>query len=332
VAARTLRLLPKALWCALLVSVIVAAVVLLLPRHYTSSSAFVPQSRRGSQSGVSGLAAQLGVMIPGADASQGPAFYVDLATSRNLLGRLVQDTLPLSDGPTTLVDWYGVGGATDGARREVAIDRLRHDLMATVATKTGVVHVDVTMRSAALAALVNAHLLELLNEFNLHTRQSQAGSERRFTERRMTEVRTDLREAENRLASFLKVNRDYQNAPDLRFQFDRLSREVSIQQQLFVSLAQAFEQAKIDEVRDTPVISVVESPEVPARPDARFLALKICIAFIGAAVLALLTLLALDFMEDAKAREPAEYAEFERVRSGVAASLRSGIARVLRSR
>ena len=93
----------------------------------------------------------------------------------------------------------------------------------------------------------------------------------------MGEVRRDLQEAENRLAGFLKVNRDYQNAPDLRFQYDRLNREVSIQQQLFVSLAQSFEQAKIDEVRDTPVISVVEAPEVPARPDSRFLAIKVCL-------------------------------------------------------
>lgn len=309
---------------------IVATVVLVIPRHYTSSSAFVPQSRRGSQSGVSGLAAQLGVMIPGADASQGPAFYADLATSRNLLGRLVLDTLSLADGPTTLVEWYRVGGATDGIRRDAAIDRLRRDVVATVATKTGVVHVDVTMRNAALAALVNTHLLELLNEFNLHTRQTQAGAERRFTEQRMAEVRTDMNEAERRLASFLKVNRDYQNAPDLRFQYDRLSREVNIQQQLFVSLAQAFEQAKIDEVRDTPVISVIESPEPPARPDARFLALKMCLAFLGAAVLALLVLLGLDFMEGAKAREPADYAEFERVRTKVAATFRSGIARIFR--
>ena len=174
-------------------------------------------------------------------------------------GGLVQDTIPQVDSATTLIGWYRVKGASREMQREAAVDRLRADLAADVATKTGVVHVSVTLRDPILAAGVNRRLLELINEFNLHTRQTQAGAERRFTEQRMAEVRTDMNEAERRLASFLKVNRDYQNAPDLRFQYDRLSREVNIQQQLFVSLAQAFEQAKIDEVRDTPVISVIES-------------------------------------------------------------------------
>jgi uncharacterized protein involved in exopolysaccharide biosynthesis len=185
------------------------------------------------------------------------------------------------------------------------------------------------MRNAELAMLVNTHLLDLLNKFNLHTRQSQASAERQFTEQRMAEVRTDLSEAENRLAAFLKTNRDYQNAPDLRFNYERLSREVSIQQQLFVSLAQSFEQAKIDEVRDTPVISVVESPELPARPDSRFLAIKTCVAFLGSLLLALLVLRGVDFLERSRVREPAEFEEFERMRAGMTAAFRSRVARIL---
>jgi uncharacterized protein involved in exopolysaccharide biosynthesis len=34
-------------------------------------------------------------------------------------------------------------------------------------------------------------------------------------------------------------------------------------------LAQAYEQARIEEVRDTPVITVIEAPMLPARPDPR---------------------------------------------------------------
>src|SRR2546422_6355512 len=37
------------------------------------------------------LAAQFGIVSLGAEASQGPAFYVDLATSRELLGKLVDE-------------------------------------------------------------------------------------------------------------------------------------------------------------------------------------------------------------------------------------------------
>jgi uncharacterized protein involved in exopolysaccharide biosynthesis len=42
-----------------------------------------------------------------------------------------------------------------------------------------------------------------------------------------------------------------------------------MREQVYVTLAQAYEQAKLDEVRNTPVITVVEEPEAPVRPDPR---------------------------------------------------------------
>ena len=57
--------------------------------------------------------------------------------------------------------------------------------------------------------------------------------------------------------------------PELNFQQERLQRQVQLQQQLYTTLSQSFEQAKIEEVRDTPVITVVEPPEAPVRPDPR---------------------------------------------------------------
>jgi uncharacterized protein involved in exopolysaccharide biosynthesis len=40
---------------------------------------------------------------------------------------------------------------------------------------------------------------------------------------------------------------------------ERLQRDVNMRQQLYTSLAQALDEARIREVRDTPVISVVET-------------------------------------------------------------------------
>jgi uncharacterized protein involved in exopolysaccharide biosynthesis len=132
-----------------------------------------------------------------------------------------------------------------------------------------VVRVDVTAPDPIVAQQVDSALLDQLNRFNLESRQTQAGSERRFTEARLGEVREDLRVAEDRLRAFLDQNRNYRSSPNLVFQEGRLTREVSVQQQLYLTLAQAYEQAKIEEVRDTPVITVLARPDVPVRPDAR---------------------------------------------------------------
>src|SRR5207245_1274848 len=119
----------------------------------------------------------------------------------------------------------------------------RGDLTATAVAKTGVVRLAVTLRDPGLAAQVNQRLLDLLNEFNLRSRQTRAGQERQFVQQRLDEVRSDLGKAEDQLADFMRRNRQYASSPELSFQHDRLFREVSMQQQLFVSLAQSYEQA-----------------------------------------------------------------------------------------
>lgn len=256
-----------------------AAVVLTLlsPRSFTASSAFMPQTRKATSS-LSGLAAQFGFTLPTGETQQTPAFYADLVQSRSILGSVVADSFTYQvDGQETrgtLIDFYESKGATPLLRRDAAIRRLESDIDASTVQRTGVVTMDVTVRQPALAVQINQRLLDLLNEFNLQTRQSQAAQERRFTERRLAEVKQDLRAAEDRLQQFMQRNRDFRNSPELTFQADRLKREVTMQQEVYTTLAQAFEQAKIEEVRDTPVITVIQRPELPARPDRRGLTFK----------------------------------------------------------
>jgi len=67
----------------------------------------------------------------------------------------------------------------------------------------------------------------------------------------------------------LQFNRAIANSPELGFQRDRLQREVSLRQQVYASLMQSREDAKIREVRDTPVLTVLESPRLPVVGEAR---------------------------------------------------------------
>jgi uncharacterized protein involved in exopolysaccharide biosynthesis len=108
--------------------------------------------------------------------------------------------------------------------------------------------------------------VELLNEFNLETRQSQALEEGRFVSARMAEAQEELREAEEALKTFLQQNRQFRNSPELVFEHDRLQRQVAMRQEIFTSLAQSHEQSRIDAVRDTPVITVIASRSARRSP------------------------------------------------------------------
>ena len=144
--------------------------------------------------------------------------------------------------------------------------------------KTSIVTVGVATKWPFVSAAILNRLIAGVNEFDLNTRQTQAVAERAFVEARLGAARSELRDAEDRLQSFLASNREYRNSPALQFQYDRLYREVTSQQQVATTLRQDFEQARIDEVRNTPRITVIERPFVPARPDSRHLLLRIVLA------------------------------------------------------
>lgn len=280
---------------ALGAAVLVSAVILMRPRQYASSASFTPQIRR-QPSSISGLAAQFGLAVPQQDGSQSPAFYVDLLLTREILGDVAMGRFALRSAAgardTSLADVLHAEGRTDDEKRERAIRLLKDRVRASANNRTGVVDVTVTLGEPHLASDVLKRLLDQLDAFNRRRRKTQATTERQFTERRLTEVRQELREAEDRQQAFLQRNRDYRNSTELTFQHDRLAREVAMRQQLYTTMAQAFEQARIDEVRDTPVLSLIEEPEVPAFPNGRGLIRYTLVAVaLGALVAAVLFVL-----------------------------------------
>jgi len=298
---------------ALAVAAAVVAGGLLRARTYSSGASFVPQGRV-SGSNLSGIAAQFGIAVAGGDGTQSPQFYVDLISSRAVLGDVADRTFSFETDTGravgTIADFYAITARTPGLRREMVIDLLRQRVSAGVSPKTGVITLTVTTQHAPLSYQIADRIVARINTFNLESRQSQAAGERRFTEQRLNEVKADLRAAENRLQNFLQRNRQFRNSPELQFEEERLTREVSMRQQLFTSLAQAYEQAKIDEVRDTPVITVIEHPEIPVRPDRRLLIQKGILGLVVGTLLGLGIVLVRHFVLSNREAEPDDVEEF----------------------
>jgi uncharacterized protein involved in exopolysaccharide biosynthesis len=247
-------------------------------RTYTSTARFMPQAAEGALSRLSGLAASFGVSVPAADPGSSPAFYAELLKSRDVLRRTVETRYAFAaKGDSlhgTLVELFDVRGDSPAARRDAAAKQLLESIGVTVGRETGTIDLDVTTGWADLSRQVADRMIQLVSDFNLHRRQTKAGAERRFVEARVVEAQDSLRTAEARLEGFLQRNREYRNSPQLMFAHDRLEREVAMRQQVYTSLAQSYEGARIDEVRNTPVITLMEPPDVPAKPDPRLALVK----------------------------------------------------------
>ncbi len=311
--------------CAILLFLVVVVVTLLLPRTYTVDSSFTPQSERLA-SNLAGIAAQFGVPLAAGDAGDSPDFYIELLESRRILGETIgtKYTFPTDTGEVsgTLVDILEIEGETEGERQEAALRRFREMVSAKVDRPSGVVTFEVETFNPQLSALIARRLLELLNRFNLETRQSQAAAERRFTEVRLSEAKGELLEVENRLQAFLEVNRDLGTSPLLRFRQERLEREVGIRQAVVSALAQNYEQARIDEVRDIPVITIVEEPTAPALPDPRMLLLRGLLALVAGVLLGSLLAFFLAYIRASRTDTADELEEFRRLKRATAHDIR----------
>ena len=290
-----------------------ASVGLRSPLLYKVSASFVSQEATSSAGGLAGLAGQFGVRIPGASGGESPEFYQELLTSREVLSGVVNRRYDPEPGATNatsvpLLDLAEIGGDTEAERLERGLEWVRSGVLtSSISRQTGVVSFSVTTLWPRVSFDMSTALLEAMQEFNLRTRRTQAQSERVFLEARVSAAGDELREAEGRLQVFLQQNRQFQNSPELQFQYERLQREVAMRQEVYTGLVQAFEEAKIREVRDTPVITVLEHPVIPARREARGTVLKGLLGMILGGFLGLGVIFAREMLSGEPTSDGAEF-------------------------
>ncbi len=255
---------------------VAAAIALLLLRAdtYTTQASFRPQGSEASASELMALASQFGVNIPGSSGEElSPAFYEELLTSREILIRVASPEYTVEGvGPTTLSDLWEIDEPTDQLRERETLKHLRDNVLSIqTGRETGIVTLSAKTKWPDLSQEIARRLLDEVSRFNQDTRRSQAAAERVFIEERVDSAKSALTDAETAMQDFMQANRQWDNSPDLQFQHDRLQRDITLRQQVYTTLVQSFEQARIAEVRDTPVITVLQQPFFPPPDDKRLM-------------------------------------------------------------
>lgn len=241
-------------------------------KRYTAHAQFMPKGARGSGQ-LGGIAAQFGINISGGDAMNSPQLYTDLLEMRTILWPVAQKTYRVRHPERGVIEGdiiriFNIQGRQN-VREARAVNALRGAVHSTVVAKTGVIQMSVSTGYPELSLALATNVLAQLNEYNLSNRQQTAALEREFVERQVREKESELRVAEAQLESFLENNRQYRTSPQLTLEYGRLQRVVDMRQTLFQRMTEAYENARIEEVRNLPVISVIEAPELPIGPDAR---------------------------------------------------------------
>ena len=306
-------------WWKVIVGLGVAGVIVGLTmgltsaRVYKSEATFIPQ---GAEAGAAaGLAAQFGLRAPTSTSVWGPPVYVELLESHALLDAIAKDTFTVVEEHrrAPLMDLLKIKGPTPEMRVEYAVQRLRILVQAGEDRKLSAVRVSAITDWPSLSlALVN-RLVDGVNQFNLQTRKSQATAERQFADEQAATAEAGLRDAENRLQDFLQQNRDIGRSPQLQFTKDRLTRDVSLHEQVYSSLLQNREEARIREVRDTPVITILEAPRLAAVGEPRHSVRKGILTGFAWALIGIIIAFVSDGLSGLKRQPTAESREFFRM-------------------
>ena len=303
-----------------------AATFITAPK-YTSVSTFVTVARDPSPNlgGLASMASQLGVGLP-LSPNNSPQFYADVLRSREVVQEVLRAKIliPVSSSrrdSIPILDLYEDKDRPEPARMDRGVRDLLRESSVSVNPRTSIVELRVVSESQTGSALIVKQFLTVLNRFNLERRQSQAGARRRFLAVRLAEAKDSLGATERALQAFLEGNRQFRSAPALQARYDGLQRQLNTYQELYSNFRRDFENARVDEVNDTPLLTVIDSAAVPVRRSSP----SRLLAALGGGMLggffAVTFLVATASLERLRKRRPQDYKRLLEIRQQFLATL-----------
>ena len=238
---------------------------------YVSSAKIMSSSGGSSTSQLQGLAAQFGVTVQGG--SEGAQWvYPEIIKSRTLARSLLDRKFDTNKyGPQkSLLQILTYGNEEP----EVGPDTLMKfgiesylGMINVEQDKQQIYTVTVSTFEPQFAADLCAALIEELDKHQRAYKTEKVKETRLFIEGRIVDVQKELEEAEEALKDFVDRNRQIQGSPALLLEQQRLTREASVLTGVFTTLKQQLEMTKIDEVKESALVQVLDPPEAPLYRD-----------------------------------------------------------------
>jgi len=252
---------------ALVVGVAVGLLSLLLPTKYSSNAVVFPQLPTTPVGNLAGLAAQFGLANFAGTLTL--SFYDDVISSPTVLDSLlIRHYFALGpDTAATLLSDLGYTSGPLSKRLEKGRKKLSHHISTTDDEAAGLVTLTITASSPELAVELADSALGIANRLTATALVQQASIQRAYLEGRLRDARQDLSDRENDLQRFYEENRTYQQSPALVAREARLHREADMSRDLYVSVRQQYDQARLSEARNVPSLSFIGVPTLPYKPD-----------------------------------------------------------------
>ena len=137
------------------------------------------------------------------------------------------------------------------------------------------------LENESLTIQINKKAFSSIVDYSNEVTNSKGKEKREFIDARLNDVKIDLDEAENNMLKFLENNKNL-NSPSLILIKERLQRDVELQNQLFLSLSNELELAKINEKDSTSSVFLLDQTSIsPYKTDRGVIEsiIMLCILF-----------------------------------------------------
>jgi capsule polysaccharide export protein KpsE/RkpR len=194
--------------------------------------------------------------------------YPDILASERVLQNVIYHKYRTESFPSevTLIQFYGYDDEDSVYNYEKCLKKLRGSLITIeVDRKTTIVTLKVTTTEKQLSADIANQITAELDYYQRNFRRTNASEQRKFLEQRLSEVNQDLTKSEEKLKDFREKNRKVEQSPQLLLEQDRFARDVELNSALFIELKKQYELAKLDEIKNTPIVQVLDVARAPAK-------------------------------------------------------------------
>lgn len=287
----------------LLFAILIAGITLLIPNRFRSIATLLPPKQRGGMtSSLSQLARDF---LPSnalgrlGASSQESYNYLAILQSYTAMEKLITK--------------FNLGEVYEVEPRNSIEKTIKaaKDYLDFKIEDEGTITITVWDKDPQRAADMANYLVEVLNEISIRLGTQEATDNRVFVEKRYTKVLQDLKMSEDSLklfqrkygiysiqealsGKFLSSFVPFEKVPELTMQYLRLYRNLEIQNKILEFALPLYEQAKVDEQKEVPVVLVLDKAVPGERKDTP----KRTLIVLSASILALiLSVLAVFFIE-----------------------------------
>ena len=238
--------------------------IVFYPRTYMAKSTILPSGGQSGSGVMSLLASMTGIppMMGGSVENSSnlfPRILESRAVSLEVLNsryKFVRDGVRIEG---TLIDYLQARNVDEALRvlgflRAIDVDK-----------ETGIIAISVRTPDPELSAAIANRCVEALERFNNEARRQAASQNTGFVQEQMEKARADLSIAEDRLARFKEQNMRM-SSPELDLELLRLTRDVTLKSQVFVTLSSQAEVARVEEAKNLPIVRVLDRAVSPALP------------------------------------------------------------------